>query len=383
MGKRETFPKLLHPRIEHSQPSNMNNSTNATAANPSGLCDQDTSLESIFYAVFLVFIMVATIFGNALVITAVYMFPRLRRMTNFFIVSLAVSDLLVGLMHLPLRIDMTVHNGKWCQPVAACAYWATIDAVFSAASICNLAVISVDRYLAITRPFDYLEFMTKFKATGVIACVWTYACLWGLLGLFGWETGRFPIHISQNGVCQNANRIYYTTTACFSFFLPLLVTIIMYSFVFRVALKQAQAMAKMDPGKKRRRHMVREMKATKTLAVVVGVFTVSWLPFFTLLIMSFWCIKCVQPMADYPELGTAIHAIFVSILPPTNSCVNPIIYSVFNSEFRGAFRRMLTGKRETARYANVEYELSVTESNHNRTDSIPSQKKHRSNEKTD
>lgn len=346
----------------------MNNSTNSTAVVLDYCGDQETSLKNIFYASFLVFIMIATIIGNALVIAAVCMFPRLRRMTNFFIVSLAVSDLLVGLMHLPLRIDSTVRN-MWCQPMGVCAYWVVIDAIFSAASICNLAVISVDRYLAITRPFDYQELMSKCRATAVIAFVWIYASLWGLLGLFDWETGRYPISIDKPpGLCKNKNPVYYTTTACFSFFLPLLITIVMYMFVFRVALKQAKAMAKMDPGKKSRRHMVREMKATKTLAIVIGVFTVSWLPFFTMLVLAFWCPICVKPLLDIRALGQAIHIIFVSFLPPINSCVNPIIYSVFNSEFRSAFQRMLSLKRfRQSHYSTVEHELSVTEMNHNRT----------------
>ena len=361
----------------------MNISTNATAVKLDYCGEKETSLKIIFHASFLVFIMIATIFGNVLVITAVCMFPRLRRMTNFFIVSLAISDLLVGVMHLPLRIDATVRD-MWCQPLGACAYWIVIDAIFSAASICNLAVISVDRYLAITRPFDYQQLMSKCRATAVIAFVWIYACIWGLLGLFNWETGRYPISIEKSGgSCTNKNPVYYTTTACFSFFLPLLITIVMYMFIFRVALKQAKAMAVMDPGKKGRRHMVREMKATKTLAIVVGVFTVSWLPFFTILILAFWCTKCLQPMSDYEALGQTIHIIFVYFLPPMNSCVNPVIYSVFNSEFRGAFHRMLSLKRfRESHYAAVELELSLTEANHNRTNREPSQRKQRRNGNT-
>ena len=160
------------------------------------VCSEPTLPLFKLYTAFLVLIMLATIFGNVLVITAVYLYHRLRRMTNFFIISLAISDLFVALIHLPLRIDQSVHNNNWCFDkapgvVTTCAYWIVMDTVFSSASICNLVVISIDRFLAITKPFQYQRRMTKKVGFSLIAFVWVYAMLWGTLSLIDWtEIGR-------------------------------------------------------------------------------------------------------------------------------------------------------------------------------------------------
>ena len=180
------------------------NNTSTTAPELESVCSVATQPVFIVYTVFLVLIMLATLFGNALVITAVYLFHRLRRMTNFFIISLAVSDLLVALGHLPLRIDQSTHNMNWCFDkadgvVTTCAYWIAVDTVFSSASICNLVVISIDRFLAITKPFEYRSRMTKRVGFSLIAFVWVYALLWGVLSLVDWTGESTPNNPHTSG----------------------------------------------------------------------------------------------------------------------------------------------------------------------------------------
>ena len=324
------------------------------------VCSQPTKPMLIVYTIFLVLIMAATIFGNALVITAVYLSYRLRRMTNFFIISLAVSDLLVGLGHLPLRIDMSVHNFNWCFDrasgvVTTCAYWIVMDTVFSSASICNLAVISIDRFLAITKPFDYQTKMTNRVGFSLIAFVWVYAMLWGVLSLVDWTGSTAPdrrhiaVYFDPTGErrCGKNDRLYYTVAMALAFFLPLLVVIIAYSCVFRVAFTQAKAVASLDPNKNQRR-ILRELKATKTIAIVIGCFIVSWLPFFIVTVISLWCTKCMQPFITSRALSYFVRISFVFVLPVINSSLNPLIYTVFNKEFRNAFKKMLCRRRWAA-----------------------------------
>lgn len=349
-----------------------NNSTATLAPDEYFVCRQATKPEFILNSVFLVLIMLATLFGNALVITAVYLFHRLRRMTNFFIISLAVSDLLVALGHLPLRIDESVHNNNWCfdktpNDVTTCAYWIVMDTVFSCASICNLVVISIDRFLAITKPFEYQNRMTKRVGFSLIAFVWLYAMLWGVLSLVDWtrdpnSTGE---HIfvgfkkrTNERKCGKNDKVYYTSAMAVAFFLPLLIVIVTYSCVFRVAFTQAKAVALLDPNKGKK-HILRELKATKTIAVVIGVFIVCWLPSFILMVLSLWCEQCFTPFVTNKDLSLAVRIIFVFVLPVMNSSLNPVIYTVFNQEFRMAFSRMLCRSRAPRSTADVEF--SVTE----------------------
>lgn len=350
----------------------VNNSTATLAPDEYFVCRQATKPEFILNSVFLVLIMLATLFGNALVITAVYLFHRLRRMTNFFIISLAVSDLLVALGHLPLRIDESVHNNNWCfdktpNDVTTCAYWIVMDTVFSCASICNLVVISIDRFLAITKPFEYQNRMTKRVGFSLIAFVWLYAMLWGVLSLVDWtrdpNSTREHIFVDFNTrtnerKCGKNDKVYYTSAMAVAFFLPLLIVIVTYSCVFRVAFTQAKAVALLDPNKGKK-HILRELKATKTIAVVIGVFIVCWLPSFILMVLSLWCEQCFTPFVTNKDLSLAVRIIFVFVLPVMNSSLNPVIYTVFNQEFRMAFSRMLCRSRAPRSTADVEF--SVTE----------------------
>lgn len=350
----------------------VNNSTATLGPDEYFVCRQATKPEFILNSVFLVLIMLATLFGNALVITAVYLFHRLRRMTNFFIISLAVSDLLVALGHLPLRIDESVHNNNWCfdktpNDVTTCAYWIVMDTVFSCASICNLVVISIDRFLAITKPFEYQNRMTKRVGFSLIAFVWLYAMLWGVLSLVDWtrdpNSTREHIFVDFNTrtnerKCGKNDKVYYTSAMAVAFFLPLLIVIVTYSCVFRVAFTQAKAVALLDPNKGKK-HILRELKATKTIAVVIGVFIVCWLPSFILMVLSLWCEQCFTPFVTNKDLSLAVRIIFVFVLPVMNSSLNPVIYTVFNQEFRMAFSRMLCRSRAPRSTADVEF--SVTE----------------------
>jgi hypothetical protein len=284
-------------------------------------------------------------------------------------VSLAVSDLLVALASLPLRIDQSVHNMNWCLSTTTCVFWSSTDGIWSAASICNLVIISLDRFLAITKPFAYQEKMTKKVCLCLITLVWVYAMLWGLLSLVHWTAGEEPAWtgvFSSTGehYCRKEDKVYYTATFVFAIFIPLVIIIISYASIFKVALAQAKILASQDPNRRGHRRSVRELKATKTIAIVIGVFVVCWLPVFVIITISLWCLpeKCFSGFQKYPAFSLAIRIPFVFVLPILNSSVNPIIYAVYNKEFRDAFRKML--RLDKSRHSGADYleEYSCTES---------------------
>ncbi|KAH7642684.1 putative g-protein coupled receptor no9 [Dermatophagoides farinae] len=125
----------------------------------------------IISVIILVLINIMVIFGNILVILSVFASSKLRTVTNFFIVSLAVADFLVGIAVLPYSLtfeilDTWIFGEVWCQG------WLVIDVWMCTASILNLCAISVDRYLAVTRPVRYRSLMTAKRAKFIIAGVW-------------------------------------------------------------------------------------------------------------------------------------------------------------------------------------------------------------------
>ena len=98
----------------------------------------------VLSVILLVIINVMVILGNLLVILSVFVSQKLRTSTNYFIVSLAVADLLVGIAVLPYSLtkdvlDIWIFGSTWCQG------WLVVDVWMCTASILNLCAISVDR----------------------------------------------------------------------------------------------------------------------------------------------------------------------------------------------------------------------------------------------
>ena len=321
----------------------MSNSTNQAQDR----CQQEIQRDFILQTAFLILIMVVTFLGNFMVCLVVYLHRRLRTVTNYFIVSLAVSDLLISVLSVPFRIHQTLHNGVYCLNTALCWTWMLTDLTCACASICNLAAISVDRYIAIVHPFRYHSLMTTKVGWGVIALVWTYSVAWAALASFNW-TDFDEERFFTNQECRKSDKIFYTVATAMDFYLPLLIVLIMYGLVFRVAMNQARAVASLQPTSNRDRrgrrfsiNIVREVKAAKTLAIVIGAFVICWFPFFTLMMISLWNLELLKEPRLSEQTRLGLRGTFNYVLPTINSTLNPIIYALFNRDFRSAFVRLL------------------------------------------
>ncbi|VDM55681.1 unnamed protein product [Angiostrongylus costaricensis] len=96
-----------------------------------------------------------TVLGNVLVVLSVVVYKRMRTFTNILLTSLASADLLVGLVVMPMSLLDLLYNHRWPLGKFLCGVWATSDVLLCTASILNLCVISLDRYMAITSPLKY------------------------------------------------------------------------------------------------------------------------------------------------------------------------------------------------------------------------------------
>ncbi|KAM3960660.1 5-hydroxytryptamine receptor 1 [Aphomia sociella] len=190
-----------------------------------------STVVSILLATIFMIVIIGTMVGNILVCVAVCLVRKLRRPSNYLIVSLAVSDLCVAIIVMPIAMVYDI-MGTWPFGPIICDFWVSSDVLSCAASILNLCMISVDRYYAITKPLEYGVKRTPRRMFFCVFIVWMSAAFISLppVLILGNEKTETSCSVSQNKVYQ----IYATLG---SFYIPLTVMIVVYYKIFSAARK--------------------------------------------------------------------------------------------------------------------------------------------------
>uniref|UniRef100_A0A8C6PDP3 Dopamine receptor D4a n=1 Tax=Nothobranchius furzeri TaxID=105023 RepID=A0A8C6PDP3_NOTFU len=341
--------------------------------------------------------------GNVLVCLSVLTEKALKTTTNYFIVSLAVADLMLAVLVLPLFVYSEFQDGVWTLSTTICDGLMTMDVMLCTASIFNLCAISVDRFIAVLIPLNYNRKHVDLRQMVLLAATWILALAVASPIMFGINDvpGRDPSE------CKLENDDYVLYSSVCSFFIPCPIMLLLYCGMFRglhhweearkaklrssiqACRKLQEAAASLpplaslppplppiiereqsdvpdepstvpltdqpqqsecraslvptvsfaeikfnpDPHKRKRAKInSRERKAMKVLPVVVGAFLFCWTPFFVLHILRARCQDCHIP----PALMSV-----VTWLGYVNSALNPVIYTIFNTEFRNFFKKVL------------------------------------------
>ncbi|XP_054857573.1 adenosine receptor A2b [Eublepharis macularius] len=301
------------------------------------------SMDKLYIAVELG-IAVLSITGNILVCWAVAINSTLKNATNYFLVSLAVADIAVGLLAIPFAITISVgfHTNFYC-----CLFLACFVLVLTQSSIFSLLAVAVDRYLAIKIPLRYKSLVTGKRARALISILWLLSFSIGLTPLMGWnerETATKNCTASGNETkrggwdgclveCQFESVVTMSYMVYFNFFgcvlLPLLIMMGIYVKIFTVACKQLR---QMELTGKSRTTLQKEVNAAKSLAIIVGLFALCWLPLHVLNCLTFF------HMAKNPKWAMNL----AIVLSHANSVINPIIYAYRIRDFRYTFHRILS-----------------------------------------
>jgi 5-hydroxytryptamine receptor 1 len=186
--------------------------------------------EAIGTAVILTLIIILTIVGNILVILSVFTYKPLRIVQNFFIVSLAVADLTVAILVLPLNVAYSI-RGRWDFGIHICKMWLTSDVLCCTASILNLCAIAMDRFWAITDPINYAQKRNVGRVLKLIIGVWILSLLISSPPLLGWND--WPDHFDVDTPCMlTSKKSYVIYSSLGSFFIPLIIMTIVYIEIF-------------------------------------------------------------------------------------------------------------------------------------------------------
>ncbi|XP_074535611.1 trace amine-associated receptor 4-like [Halichoeres trimaculatus] len=278
--------------------------------------------------IFFVLVIILTVCGNLLVTLSVSYFKQLHTPTNYLIVSLAVSDLLVGMI---VMFPRMIHflESCWYFGDFLCKVSLSSNVSLVTASIINLCFISIDRYYAVCQPLLYRSRITDNAVFVMIAVIWGVSIFTG----FGIVFFKLNLLACEGGCFLFQTKLSSTLLSFLSFYLPGVILLSVYLKILLVAQKQFRSIQEAGHLGSLKPSNTSQTKATKTLAIVMGAFLCFWTPIFACIIIS--------PFTGYsipPELIETV--LWLGFL---NSAINPIIYAFFYSWFRKAFHLLITG----------------------------------------
>ncbi|XP_062838128.1 alpha-2C adrenergic receptor [Anolis carolinensis] len=337
------------------------------------------------------FLIAFTIAGNVLVAVAVLSGGgggALRAPQHLFLVSLAGADVLVAALVMPFSLANEL-LGSWPFGRAWCRLYLALDVLLCTASIGHLCAISLDRYWSVTRAVEYGRQRSPRRVKAAVLLVWLLSAAISspplLLGEADDSGGP-----EEEVQCRLNDQTWYILSSCAgSFFAPCLVMLLVYVRIYRVAktrtgkqqqraaeegLSDAEAEDDSSGGgggkeaplgsrssrrrrqsgyffssrRRRRRRpasdglkQAREKRLTFVLGVVVGAFVLCWFPFFFCYSLYGICRQaCPVPEPLFK---------FFFWIGYCNSSLNPVIYTVFNQDFRRSFKRILFGRSRRRR----------------------------------
>ncbi|KAM4771536.1 5-hydroxytryptamine receptor 2B [Rhinophrynus dorsalis] len=350
----------------------------------------DAVPEKSWLALLTLMVIVPTIGGNILVILAISLEKKLQNATNYFLMSLAVADLLVGIFVMPIALLTILFRQVWPLPQCLCAIWLFLDVLFSTASIMHLCAISLDRYIAIKKPIQASQFNSRAKTLIKIAVVWVISAGIAVpIPIKGLLDPNTTFSTSNSCLVQpEPFRYFIIYGSMAAFFVPFAIMVVIYFLTIHLLRKKAYLIKNKPPqrltwstvstvfqrdmtpnsspekvamlegprrdgmlpmmseelpirrlssvGKKSMQTITNEQRASKVLGIVFFLFVFMWCPFFITNVTSVFCSKnhCDENVIKM------LMDIFVWV-GYISSGVNPLVYTLFNKTFRDAFGRYI------------------------------------------
>ncbi|KAG8439329.1 hypothetical protein GDO86_005524 [Hymenochirus boettgeri] len=361
-----------------------------------------TAVECTLIIIAVVSIILSTVLGNILVVLAIFTSRALRAPQNLFLVSLASADILVGALIIPFSLAREV-MGYWHFGSVWCSMYLALDILFCTSSIVHLCAISIDRYWSITKAVKYNLKRTPKRIKSSIAIIWVLSAIISFPPLLkskhkDWEchlnddtwyvlfscTVSFfapclimillycrIYHVAKHRVSSIRNGISDCTSntpgSCDHHKCQRHHSTQNHHGTEELDMEDSTSSVHKFPDKPQHRTkhkaktskparlswnrgqqcrdqsicmsqtrmtQLREKRLTFVLAVVIGGFVICWFPFFFTYSLDSVCRgKC--------GISDALFNFFFWI-GYCNSSLNPVIYTIFNRDFRKAFRRILT-----------------------------------------
>lgn len=265
--------------------------------------------------------------GNMLVIWVVKLNRTLRTTTFYFIVSLALADIAVGVLVIPVAIAVSLEVQMHFY---ACLFMSCVLLIFTHASIMSLLAIAVDRYLRVKLTVRYRTVTTQRRIWLFLGLCWLVSFLVGLTPMFGWNR-KVTLELSQNSStlsCHFRTVVGLDYMVFFSFItwilIPLVVMCIIYLDIFYIIRNKLSQ--NLTGFRETRAFYGREFKTAKSLFLVLFLFALCWLPLSIINFVSYFNV-------EIPEIAMCLGI----LLSHANSMMNPIVYACKIKKFKETY----------------------------------------------
>lgn len=304
----------------------------------------------------LILISILSVFGNALVLAAIYMNYNLRTVGNFLFGNLALSDFLQGAIAIPCRIAELLYADCNFRRLF-CPASIALSILFGGSSNLTILFISVERFVGVRWPFLYYSFITTKFVFTVITFTWVSLAIFASLPLFAWggltnyqaNLCRFPLFLTSN---------YITALYLVLYIVPMCIIVPLYTFILKASLKSIrkihiQELSVRTPAarvneidveetdataprvRRTTDQAARQRKSAKTVSLVVGLFII--------LIMPIVVIDIVEILGG-PKVSFLVIRIAVG-MAYANHFLNIFIYAGCSGEYKQAFAKILSRLR--------------------------------------
>ncbi|KAI8121746.1 5-hydroxytryptamine receptor 2A [Lucilia cuprina] len=217
--------------------SASNSAPTETFPSSTTLLLDNTHLKNNYWALLALILVIGTAAGNILVCLAIAWERRLQNVTNYFLMSLAITDLMVAVLVMPLGI-LTLVKGYFPLGSEHCLTWICLDVLFCTASIMHLCTISVDRYLSLRYPMRFGRNKTRRRVTLKIVFVWLLSIAMSLPLSLMYSKNHASVLV--NGTCQIPDPVYKLVGSIVCFYIPLGVMLLTYCLTVRLLAQQRQ-----------------------------------------------------------------------------------------------------------------------------------------------
>lgn len=305
---------------------------NSTAM-PSDFISRDSSRSIgiiIVEVALCVLIDVLALFGNVLVSLAVIRSPKLRTSTSMFILALAIADILMALICIPITCGILVSE-DWINTSLLCDIQGFAILALALMSIGTLALTAINRYFRVVKPANYKRFFTKRNSLLLIGSLWLsiIAFYAGLLISNATRVGYEPSY----AVCAVAHILVQTLVEFVFVVIAFITIVVSYTLVFASIRRHQLSVVSSLLGQSRDSNIsVEEIKISKLLFMTVLGFTICWIPSLVIITMDRVAADTTPPRP---------RTLLCTYLNYLSAALNPFIYGVMNRSFRAEYKRIL------------------------------------------